>query len=69
MIQAVPAHMSSVLEISEWDEHFLPDATLSSNDRQLAQQLLPSRRLMVDEMLNGVHTVPVVGRPRKIRQI
>ena len=43
-----------MLEISEWDEHFLPDATLSPNDHQLAQQLLPSRRLMVDEMLNGV---------------
>jgi len=54
LIQTVPAYTSGVLEISEWDEHFVPGATFSPNDRQLAQQLLPSRRLIVDEMLNGI---------------
>jgi 5-methylcytosine-specific restriction enzyme subunit McrC len=53
-IQAVSAKTSSVREISEWDELFIPGAILSANDRQLAQQLAPSRRLLVDEMLSGI---------------
>lgn len=46
--------MGGVLEISEWDEHFIAGATLSPSDRQLAEQLLPSRRLIVEEMLSGI---------------
>ena len=46
--------MRVVLEISEWDERFVPDAALSANDRCIAEQLLTSRRLIVEEMVDGI---------------
>lgn len=53
-MRANPVQMCDVVEVSEWAEHFVPGAVLSPSDRQLVQQLRPSRRLIVDEMFNGV---------------
>ena len=51
MIQAV---MHGLVELSEWDESLIPGATLTPSDRRVAEQLISSRRLFVDEMTTGV---------------
>lgn len=51
MIQTVTR---GVLEMIEWEERSIRGAALSPNDRRIAEQLIPSRRLFVDELASGV---------------
>jgi 5-methylcytosine-specific restriction enzyme subunit McrC len=43
-----------LVELSEWDEYFIPNIALTPADRRLATQLLPARRLLLDELQTGL---------------
>jgi 5-methylcytosine-specific restriction enzyme subunit McrC len=49
-----PPSRPGLVELSEWDERFIPNAALSSGDRCLAQTLLHARRLIIDELPDGL---------------
>ncbi len=49
-----PAPNIGLVELSEWDERFIPNAALSPSDRRLADELLRLRRLTIDELTSGL---------------
>jgi 5-methylcytosine-specific restriction enzyme subunit McrC len=49
-----PAGAGGVVELSEWDEVFIPNAALTPSDRRIVGQLFPYRRLLFDELTTGL---------------
>jgi 5-methylcytosine-specific restriction enzyme subunit McrC len=49
-----PAPNVGLVELSEWDERFIPNAALSPRDRRLADELLRLRRMTIDELTSGL---------------